>query len=95
MTSLKRVLLGGAVAACLAAPLVTPAPAQAWWAHPGWHAGWGWHAGFGWRGGVFVGVPRVVVGPPVVYAPPAYGYRWIPGYYTPAGVYVAPHWGYY
>ncbi len=97
MKALKRILVGGAMAAALAVPLLTPAPADAWWARPGWgwHGGWGWHAGYGWRGGVYVGVPGVVVAPPVVYAPPAYGYRWIPGHYLPNGVYVGPHWGYY
>jgi hypothetical protein len=42
---------------------------------------------------VVIGVPPVVVGAPV-YAAPAYGYHWVPGYYAPGGVWVAAHWGY-
>jgi hypothetical protein len=101
MIGLKKLLLGGAVAAALTVPLVTPAPAQAWWSHGGygwhggWHGGWGWgwHGGWGWRGGVYIGGPAVVVGPPAVYA--ATPYRFIPGHYTPYGAWVPPHWGYY
>ena len=100
MSFFKRFIAGCAIVAGLGAPLLTPAPAQAWWARPGygWHAGygwrggWGWHGGWGWRGGVFIGAPAVVVRPPVVYAPARY--RWIPGYFTPYGVWVGPHWGY-
>ena len=92
----KRFVLGGALAAAFAAPLLAPSAADAWWARPGygWHGGygWGWHGGWGWRGGVFIGAPAVVVGPRVAYAPPPY--RWLPGHYTPYGAWVPPHWGY-
>jgi hypothetical protein len=97
MSVLKKILYGTALAAVLGAPLLTPEPAQAWWARPGW--GWGWHAGWGWRGGVFIGAPAIAVGvPPVYAAPPVYApspYRWVPGHYLPNGAYVPPHWGYY
>ncbi len=100
MKRLKGLLLGGALTAALAVPLLAPAPAQAWWAHPGygwhggwagWHGGWGWRGGWGWHGGVVVGAPVAVV-PPVAYPAP---YRFIPGHYTPYGAWVPPHWGYY
>ena len=96
MGKLKNLLLGGALCAAVAGPLLTPAPAQAWWGRHGygygWHGGWaGWHGGWGWRGGVVIGAP-VVVTPPVVYAAP---YRFIPGHYVPGGFWVAPHWGYH
>jgi len=90
-------MLAAGLTLAVAAPLLTPQPAQAWWHGAGWgyHPGWGWHGGWGWgwRGGVYVGVPPVVVGAPVGYAP--YGYHWVPGYYARGGVWVAPHWGYY
>jgi len=94
LSKLRKLLLGGALATALAVPLVTPAPAQAWWVRGGygWHGGWGWHPGWGWRGGVVIRGP-VVVGPPVAYAP--YRYRFVPGHYTPWGAWVPPHWGYY
>ena len=98
---LKTILACGALAVALTGPLLTPAPAQAWWARGGygWHGGygWGWHGGWGWRGGVYVGGPAVVVGAPIVAAPPvvyAPRYRWFPGYYSPYHVWVGPHWGY-
>ncbi len=97
----RRLVFGGAVVAALAAPVLAPSPAQAWWSRPGWggyggwnhgwRGGWGWHGGWGWRGGVFIGGPAVVVGPPVGYAP----LRWIPGHYTRYGAWVPPHRGYY
>ncbi len=101
MKALKKILVGGALALTLAAPLLTPKPADAWgWrGGVGWHAGWGWHGGWGWRGGVYVGGPAVVVGAPAYYGPAYYGpgyyggYRWIAPYYAPGGVYVAGHWG--
>jgi hypothetical protein len=95
------------LAAPLAAP--TAAKAEGWhggygW-HGGWHGGygwhggggygwrggWGWHAGYGWRpgwgyGGIYVGIP------PVAYAAPYW--HFIPGYYTPNGIWIPPHWGY-
>ena len=57
----------------------------------GWRGGWGWHAGYGWRpgwgyGGIYVGIP------PVAYAAPYW--HFIPGYYTPNGIWIPPHWGY-
>lgn len=105
MRVLKRLALGGVMAAALAAPLLAPTPAEAWWRGGwGWHAGygWGWHPGWGWGwhpwgwgGGVVVAAPPVVVAPPpVAYAPPP-PYRWIPGYYAANGRWVPPHWGYY
>ena len=54
--------------------------------------GIGW--GYGWRGGVYVGIPPVVVGTPAPYGYPYSPYRWLPGYYTPYGAWVPPHWGY-
>ena len=93
MNRLKSLLAGGALSAAVAVALLTPAPAQAWWARGGygWHGGWaGWHGGWGLRGGVVVGAP-VVVAPPVAYGAP---YRFIPGRYAPGGFWVAPHWGY-
>jgi hypothetical protein len=87
MRILKRVLLGGAVAAVVAGTVLAPAPAAAEWrGHHGWgwHAPWhgarwhaGWHHGWGWRGGVY-----------------AVGYHWIPGHYTPWGAWIPAHWGY-
>ncbi len=91
MIAFKKLLLGALVTATLAAPVLTPVPAQAWWGpHGGWHAGWGWHPGWGWRGGVYVGGPTVVVSP-------GWGapYRFIPGHYNPWGAWVPAHWGYY
>jgi len=86
MRLLKISLFGGALAR--AAALLTPSQAQAGW---GWHGGWGW----GWRPGVVVAVPPVVVGAPVAYAPPAYGYyHWVPGHYAPNGYWVPAHWAY-
>jgi hypothetical protein len=43
-----------------------------------------WCCGGGWRGGVFIGIPPIVVGPPVYpyYPPPAY-YPPPPAYYAP------------
>ncbi len=97
MGFVKKMTIGGLLAACVAGPLLAPSPAQAWWARPGW--GWGWHGGWGWRGGVFIGGPAFVAAPPVVVAPPvAYApapYRFIPGHYDPWGRWVPPHWGYY
>jgi hypothetical protein len=101
MTNYRKVFTALVITLATAASLATPKPALAWW-HSGWgwHAGWGgwrpapgWHAGWGWgwRGGVYVGVPPVVVAPPVAYAP---GYHWIPGHYAPGGIWVPPHWGY-
>jgi hypothetical protein len=87
MNIFKRLVLGGALAATFAVPLLTPTKADAYWG-PRW--GWGWHAGF------VVGAPRIVVGAPVVAYPP-YGYapyRWIPAHYTPWGAFVPAHWGY-
>jgi hypothetical protein len=105
MNTLKKFLLGGLLSAAVAVPLLTPAPAQAWWHGGGWgwHGGFGWHAGWhpgfyrpgwgwgGWRGGVYVGAPAVTVGYPY-----AYGYApyWVPGYYGAGGVFIAGHWGY-
>ena len=96
MKTLKKILVGGALALTLTAPLLAPKPADAWGWRGGWHAGWGWHGGWGWRGGVYFGGPRVVVGVPGYYAPGYYapGYRWIPPYYTPYGAYIPGHWGY-
>jgi hypothetical protein len=105
MKTLRRIIAGLALTAAVAAPLLTPAPAEAWW-RGGWHGGWGWHAGWGWhpgwgwrggwgwgwRGGVVVGAPGVVVGAPV-YAAPGYYYHWVPGYWA-GRVWVRPHWGY-
>ena len=94
MTVLKRLVAGAAIAAAVAIPLLTPAPAEAWWRGGwGWHAGyvgpgWGWHPGWGWgwRGGVYVGTPVIAVGAPVYpYTAP---YRWVPGYYAPNGAWV-------
>jgi hypothetical protein len=97
MIAMKRWIAGAALAAAVAVPMLTPAPAEAWWRggwgwHAGWaHPGWGWHAGWGWGGGVYAGVPPVVVGAAAYpYAP----YRWIPGYYAPNGARVPAHWGY-
>ena len=97
-TLLKRTATGALLAACVAVPLLKPAPAEAWWrggwgyhAGWGWHGGWGWrtgwYPGWGWRGGVWVG------GVAPYYAAP-YAYRWVPGYYAPGGYWIAPHWGY-
>lgn len=59
--SLKRALIGAALCTAIAAPLIVPGTAQAWWYRPGW----------GWRPGVVIGVPPVVVAPaPVYVAPP-------------------------
>jgi hypothetical protein len=106
MTKFRKILAAFVIALATATAVTAPTPARAWW-HGGWgwHAGWGgWHPapgwragwGWGWRGGVYVGVPPVVVGAPVLAPPVAYapGYRWIPGYYTPYGVWVPPRWGY-
>ncbi len=103
MRLLKRLALGGLLAASVAVPLLTPTPAEAWWRGGwGWHAGWGWgwhpgyawRPGWGWRGGVVVGVPPVVVAPAApYYAPPPY--RWIPGHRAWNGRWIPPHWGYY
>ncbi len=97
MIALKRLIAGTAVAAALAIPVLTPAPAQAWW-----YGGWGWHAGWGWRGGVYVGLPPVVVGAPAYPYPayPAYpypgyayaGWRWVPGYWGAGHVWVGGRW---
>jgi hypothetical protein len=94
---LLRALGASAIAACAVVPLVTPAPAHAWWVRGGW----------GWHGGVVVGVaPPVYVAPPVVYAPPPpvvyapppapYYYPpprrvWVPGHWQ-NGYWVPPHW---
>jgi len=78
MKNLRRSLLGGAVAAALALPLVAaPAPAQAHWHHGGWHHA-GWHHGWRWHAGWHHG----------------WGWHFIPGHYTPWGAWVPPHWGY-
>jgi hypothetical protein len=75
-----------------------------WHAGWGWRPGWGLGPGWGWRGGVYVGLPPVVVGgpayPPYPYAGysypyPAYayaGWRWVPGFWGPGGVWVAGRW---
>ncbi len=80
MKAFKRLVLGGAVAAAVAIPLLAPSQADAWWGPR-----WGWH------GGVIV-APRVVVGFPAPYAyPPVH---WIPAHYTYWGAFVPGHWGY-
>jgi hypothetical protein len=81
----KKLLAGGAVCAALAAGVLFPSSAQAYWG-----PGWGWHAGWGWRPGVVVGVAPVV-GAPVYPAP---GYRWVPAHYTWNGYFVPGHWAY-
>jgi hypothetical protein len=45
-----------------------------------------------WHGGVFIGLPPVVVGPPVVAYPypPGYYYPYAPGYYPPGYAYAPP-----
>jgi hypothetical protein len=105
MKALKRILIGSAVAAALAVPVLTPAPAAAWGWHGGygwhggwgwhgyvgWHPGWAWHPGWGW-GGVYVGVPPVVVAPGPAYGAP---YHFIPAHYAPNGAFIPAHWGYY
>jgi hypothetical protein len=50
-----------------------------------------WCCGGGWRGGVFIGIPPIVVGPPVYpyYPPPAY-YPPPPAYYAPPPTAYAP-----
>jgi hypothetical protein len=85
----KRVVVGAALCAAIAMPSLAPKPAQAWWG-PGWH------------GGFVVGLPPVVVGPPVP-APVAYPYpypyaypppywHWVPAYHNAAGILVEGHW---
>lgn len=71
----RPVALAAVACAALAGSAVTT-PANAWCCGGGW--------GGGWRGGVFIGVPPIVVGPPVYpyYPPPAY-YAPPPGYYPP------------
>jgi hypothetical protein len=103
MKAFKNLLLGSALAAALAAPLVTATPAQAqgwhggygwhggWHGGYGWHGGWGWHAGYGWRPGWGWGGVYVGV-PPIAYAAPYW--HFIPGYYAPNGIWIPPHWGY-
>ncbi len=92
MQGLKRLVFGGALAAALAVPMLTPAPAQAWWGHPAWYPRWGWHGG--WHAGVVIGAP-VVITPPVVVAAPGPVWHFVPGHVAPNGVWVPPHWGYY
>jgi hypothetical protein len=91
----RPVLLASAV---VAAMLVLPRPAFAWW-----HGGWG--------PGLSVGIvippilppPVYYPPPPIYYAPPAAYYAppasyappgqvWIPGHYNARGVFVPGHW---
>jgi len=74
----RPVVLAAVACAALADSAVTT-PANAWC------------CGGGWRGGVFIGIPPIVVGPPVYpyYPPPAY-YPPPPAYYPPPPVYYPP-----
>ncbi len=92
------------VAAALAVPLLTPAPAQAWWrgGYGGGYGGFGHgyyghgYGGYGYRGyGVGAGIAGFALGTVLgaglaapYYAPP-------PVYYAPPPVYYAPPPGYY
>lgn len=86
----RRFAVGVAIAAAAVLTVLTPKAAQAWW-------------GPGWRGGIVVGLPPVVVGPPVYPAAPypyysytpAYAvpyWHWVPEYRAANGTVVAGHW---
>jgi hypothetical protein len=90
MNIMKRLALSGALALAVAAPLLAPTQAKAWWG-PRW-GGWGW--GWGWRP-AFVVAPPVYLGAPGPYYaaayPPPYA-RWVPGYFDARGYWVGSHW---
>jgi hypothetical protein len=88
----RNVTASAALCAAVLLPVLTPKPAQAWWA-----PGWGWHGGIG------IALPPVVIGAPV-YPPPYYGpympayayappyWHWVPEHRAADGVLVAGHW---
>ena len=81
--ALRRRLVVIGLCAAAAVPLLAPGAAQAHYWHSGWHGygghgygwhGYGWHGygwhGYGWRPGVVLGAPLIVAPPPVVYVAP-------------------------
>jgi hypothetical protein len=98
MAALKRMITGVALAAAIAMPLLTPAPAQAWWRggwgvhvggpgygyRPGWgyHPGWGYGYHPGWGYGWRGGV-YVGVPPVIVGTPAPYAYPYSPYRWIP------------
>ena len=68
--------LVGAAALVMVAWVAGAGPAEAYWVRGGW----------GWR------PPVVFVGPPAVYAAPAYGPYWVRPHYDRWGRFIPGHW---
>ncbi len=85
-TGLKAMAGLGLIA--LAAGMLAPQPAFAYWHGGGW--GGGWRGGPGYWGGGYWGPRGYYYGPPVVVVPPPVYYPPPPVYYAPPPVYYAP-----